>query len=84
MDQTIDSRPMKLLPIVDEHTRECLCLDVARSIKAADVIDTLRHWFAWNPISGAGLAVTPAGGRLKPSIPPPASSCVTCLWQISR
>ncbi len=46
MDQTIDSRPVKLLPIMDEYTRECLCLDVARSIKAADVIETLRQLFA--------------------------------------
>ncbi len=46
MDQTVDSRPMKLLPVMDEYTRECLCLDVARSIKAADVIQTLRELFA--------------------------------------
>jgi putative transposase len=46
MDQTIDGRPLKLLPIVDEYTRECLSLDVARSIKSADVIETLRHLFA--------------------------------------
>ena len=46
MDQTADSRPIKLLPIVDEYTRECLSLDVARSIKATDVIETLRHLFS--------------------------------------
>jgi transposase InsO family protein len=46
MDQTTDSRPLKLLPIVDEYTRECLSLDVARSIRADDVIETLRHLFA--------------------------------------
>ncbi|MFQ5463992.1 MAG: IS3 family transposase [Phycisphaerae bacterium] len=46
MDQTTDGRPAKLLPIVDEYTRECLSLDVARSIKAVDVIETLRHLFA--------------------------------------
>ena len=46
MDQTVDSRPVKLFPIVDEYTRECLCLDVARSIRATDVIETLRHLFA--------------------------------------
>lgn len=46
MDQTVDSRPVKLLPIVDEYTRECLSLDVARSIKATDVIETLRQLFA--------------------------------------
>ena len=46
MDQTVDGRPVKLLPIVDEYTRECLSLDVARSIKATDLIETLRQLFA--------------------------------------
>ena len=46
MDQTTDGRPAKLLPIVDEYTRECVSLDVARSIKAVDVIETLPHLFA--------------------------------------
>ena len=46
MDQTVDGRAVKLLPIVDEYTRECLSLDVARSIKAVDVIETLRQLFA--------------------------------------
>ena len=46
MDQTIDSRPLKLLPVVDEFTRECLSIDVARSIKASDVVETLRQLFA--------------------------------------
>lgn len=45
MDQTTDSRPLKLLPIVDEYTRECLSLDVSRSIKAREVIESLRQLF---------------------------------------
>ena len=45
-DQTTDGRPLKFLPIVDEYTRECLALDVARSITATDVIESLRHLFA--------------------------------------
>lgn len=32
-------RPLKWLSIVDEHTRECLGLEVARSMKARDVVD---------------------------------------------
>ena len=35
-----------MLPIDDEYTRECLALDVARSITATDVIESLRHLFA--------------------------------------
>jgi transposase InsO family protein len=45
-DQTTDGRPLKLLPIEDEYTRECLALDVARSITAHDVIRTLARLFA--------------------------------------
>jgi len=45
-DQTTDGRPLKLLPIEDEYTRECLALDVARSLTAADVIRTLSRLFA--------------------------------------
>ena len=46
MDQTVDGRPVKLLPIMDEYIRECLSLDVARSIKATNLIETLRQLFA--------------------------------------
>jgi transposase InsO family protein len=45
-DQTTDSRPLKFLPIEDEFTRECLSIDVARSITAKDVIETLKELFA--------------------------------------
>ena len=44
-DQTTDSRPLKFLPIEDEFTRECLSIDVARSITAKDVIATLKELF---------------------------------------
>lgn len=45
-DQTTDGRPLKFLPIEDEFTRECLSIDVARSITAKDVINTLQELFA--------------------------------------
>ena len=44
-DQSTDGRPLKFLPIEDEFTRECLALEVDRSIKAADVIDVLKFLF---------------------------------------
>ncbi len=44
-DRTIDGRPLKWLAVIDEFTRECLALDVARSIKSGDVIDTLVELF---------------------------------------
>jgi putative transposase len=40
-DQTTDGRPLKVLPVVDEYTRECLALVVGRSLTAADVVETL-------------------------------------------
>ena len=38
-------RPLKWLSIVDEFTRECLVLEVERSIKSTDVIDLLAELF---------------------------------------
>ena len=42
-DRTEDGRPLKWLSIVDEHTRECLALEVRRSFKSQDVIDVLKE-----------------------------------------
>ena len=42
-DQTADGRPLKILPVVDEYTRECLALVVGRSLTAADVVRTLAR-----------------------------------------
>ena len=44
-DRTIAGRPLKWLSIVDEHTRECLALEVDRSITADKVIDVLVELF---------------------------------------
>jgi transposase InsO family protein len=44
-DQTSDGRTLKFLPIEDEYTRECLALEVDRSITSRDVIQTLRYLF---------------------------------------
>ena len=45
-DQTIDGRPLKILTVVDEYTRECLASPVARTFTGADVVKTLRTLFA--------------------------------------
>jgi putative transposase len=45
-DRTASGTPLKWLSIVDEYTRECLCLKVARGITSEDVIDTLAELFA--------------------------------------
>ena len=40
-DQTERGSRLKWLPVLDEYTRECLSLEVDRSITARDVVDTL-------------------------------------------
>ena len=42
-DQTADGRPLKVLPVVDEYTRECQAMVVGRSLTAADVVRTLAR-----------------------------------------
>ncbi len=45
-DHTTGGSQLKWLSIVDEYTRECLCLKVDRSITSEDVLDTLAELFA--------------------------------------
>jgi transposase InsO family protein len=40
-DRTEDGRPLKWLSVVDEYTRECLALEVGRSLRSGEVIDVL-------------------------------------------
>jgi transposase InsO family protein len=46
MDQTEDGRRLKLLPVVDEFTREAHDILVERSITAEDVVEFLEYLFA--------------------------------------
>ena len=45
-DYTMNGTQLKWLSIVDEFTRECLCLKVDRGITSEDVLDTLAELFA--------------------------------------
>ncbi len=45
-DTTSDSRTLKFLTLVDEFTRECLAIKVARRLPAKAVIEVLRSVFA--------------------------------------
>ena len=38
-DRTYDGRPIKLMVVIDEFTRECLAIYVARRIRGKDAID---------------------------------------------
>lgn len=45
MDATDDGRSFRMLNIIDEYTRECLAIQVARSLKAGDVEACLTELF---------------------------------------
>ena len=45
MDRTADGRSFRMLTLIDEHTRECLAIDVARSLKSGDVLERLSDLF---------------------------------------
>lgn len=43
--RTYNGRPLRILTIIDEYTRECLCIHVDRHISAEDVLDELSKLF---------------------------------------
>ena len=45
MDRTHDGRAIRMLTIVDEYTRECLAIDVARRMNSQDVLYRLSELF---------------------------------------
>jgi putative transposase len=49
--RTTDGRALRILVILDEYTRECLSIHVARSIKHQDVLDPLYELFLWRGIT---------------------------------
>lgn len=44
-DRTSDGRAFRMLTLIDEHTRECPAIDVARSLKSEDVLERLSDLF---------------------------------------
>ena len=51
-DRTHDGRKIRMLNVVDEFTRECLAIRVARTLKAIDVIDVLSDLFILRGVPG--------------------------------
>ncbi|UCE38966.1 MAG: transposase family protein, partial [Thermoplasmata archaeon] len=45
MIRTTDGRPVRILVIIDEYTRECLSLLVARRLRSQNVLDQLYELF---------------------------------------
>ena len=46
VDRTHDGRPLKMLTVLDEYSRKCLAIVVARRLQADDVLQTLSELFA--------------------------------------
>ena len=46
VDRLEDGRKIRLLVVIDEFTRECLSIEVARSFTAPKVVEVLRYLFA--------------------------------------
>lgn len=51
-DRTDNGNKLRMLNIVDEHTRECLAIRVERSIDSLKVIDTLNWLFLTRAVPG--------------------------------
>ncbi len=45
MTRTHDGRPVRILAVLDEYTRECLAIDVGRRMNHKTVLDTLCELF---------------------------------------
>jgi putative transposase len=45
MAKTTDGRPLRLLTVMDEYSRECLTIDVGRRITSDDVLERLTELF---------------------------------------
>ena len=49
-DRTHDGRPLRMLTLVDEYTRECLAIDVARGLTSQDVLARLAELFVYRGV----------------------------------
>ena len=49
-ERTHDGRPLKILAVVDEYSRECLALVVARRLQSIDVLETLAGLFVTHEV----------------------------------
>ena len=74
-DRTEDRRQIRLLVVIDEFTRECLAIEVARSFTARQVVEVLRYLFAVRgtpqfirsrPTPTQAAIVCPVGARRRP------------------
>ena len=93
-DRTHDTRPLKMLTVLDPYSRECQAIVVARRLRADDVLQTLSALFvdhgppakSYGPTDGPEFTAKvvrewlEAGSQVKPSvIPEPGSPFGECL-----
>ena len=66
-DRTHDGRPLKMLTVLDEYSRECLAIVVARRLRADDVLQTLSELFVEQyPNVHTNVHTFPRGEGLRP------------------
>ena len=75
-DRTHDGRLLRILTLIDEYTRECLALRVARRLNSQDVIETLSEVMLWRPSRSTSV---PTMGR---SLLPAGLSMTACVHAI--
>lgn len=66
--QTHDGRPLRLLTLIDEYSRECLAIDVGRKMTSESVLERLSDLFVCRGVpiyirSDNGLEFTAKGVR---------------------
>jgi putative transposase len=74
MRDTCRDRRLKMMPLVDEYSRECLTIEVERSITAEDVVEILASLFRQRSTpafilsdrAGSGSSPEPSGGGWRP------------------
>jgi transposase InsO family protein len=49
-DRTHNGRPLKILTVIDEYTRECLSLRVERSLTSEQLLETLAYLFIFRGV----------------------------------
>ena len=50
--RTEDGLPLRILTLIDEYTRECLALKVARRLRSQDVLEQLGYLFIYRGLPG--------------------------------
>jgi putative transposase len=47
-----DGLPLRILTLIDEYTRECLALKVARRLRSQDILEQLGYLFIYRGLLG--------------------------------